>query len=446
MILLKSICDKNPDKSAKQLLDRWASDHRSRYVSDVEKTIKISATTFMTKDTHSSWCEDTRNESIGPLLFPAECWGIFGENGPIDRSQFFQMDFEFQGQSEEVQYGIFLSKVTLKTLEGEIAEFNNEMGEYEISHSLIFNYKHPIFHKETILGDYHSTPEKLIDRPSEDGGYAEFVRKGLLEVFSDRAKDDGSTVIVEGINFSSANLNDPAYFWSRNVSFIDEGCQNKNFARVACFLDFIFGATAYAIRDAAKNMLVPPIRPVLPSDQSCFRVYAGNKSWVYYKPDDLWELIAEASEDELSYGEMNSEEWSRKFLSESFNIAPRSEILRASEKDPFQNIGEKLIEYVNKILLLPQFLDTGYALKTTIQERHIVESKIKEILDWAENKQIDKIKEAFRHAKRDVIVHLRDRNGKDVHIEDVGTGISQVIPILVACFFAREALINSPSS
>ena len=443
MTLLKSICGRKPDKSAEQLLSRWASDHRSRYVSDIEKIIKISATTFMTEDTFSSWGEDTRNEWIDAWFRP-ECWEIFGKNGPIDRSQFFQIDFEFQGQSEEDRYGIFLSKVTLKTLDGEIAAFNNEMREYEIRHSLKFHYKHPIFHKETFSENYDFIPEKLIDRSSKDGGNAEFVRKGLLEIYADRAKDNGYSVIVNEVEFSHANMNDPACFWSRNVSFIDEGCQNKNFAQIACFLDFIFGATAYAIRDAAKNMLVPPIRPVLSSDQTCFRVSAGNKSWVYYRPDDLWKLIAEASEDELSYGEMNIEEWLRKNLSENYNISPRSEIQRASEKDPFQNIGEKLIEYVNKILFLPQFLDTGYALKTTIQERHIEESKIKEILDWAENKQVDKIKNALRYAERDVIVHLRDRNGKDVHIEDVGTGISQAIPILVACFFARQLHVQQP--
>jgi hypothetical protein len=159
---------------------------------------------------------------------------------------------------------------------------------------------------------------------------------------------------------------------------------------------------------------VPPLRPVPTKSEVCFRIHPFDKD------DNAWKKLAiDIRNEQVGY------------LGES--LRPGFE-----DNRPFLSIP--CIEYVNHVLQHPLFLNTGY--KVVGECRFLLSSQqIEEIT----NDTNDNIGYWGHFIDAEVTLKLKYvPENFTVEIEDVGVGISQVIPVLCAISDAYRVYIHQP--
>ena len=166
----------------------------------------------------------------------------------------------------------------------------------------------------------------------------------------------------------------------------------------------------------SKVDTVPPLRPVPTKSESCFRISSSDS---FLNKDHPWKMLAIAIRD-----------WQIGYLGN--RLQPHFGSLETG--------GSSQLDYVNHALQHPFFLNTGYEI--------IGECKFLLSAQYISEIQNDKNDHITYHGQFiDAEVTLKLRYIPDnftVEIEDVGVGISQVIPVLYAICNASNTYIHQP--
>lgn len=112
------------------------------------------------------------------------------------------------------------------------------------------------------------------------------------------------------------------------------------------------------------------------------------------------------------------------------------------EKTPGHTPKEGLWEYLNRILDNPLFLNLGYKIDCDVTF-HLDERSLEAITGTRQASA-----EALRDCAKTVSLYLRDRENNSIQLEDVGAGVSQVIPVVIGSygdsFGPRLSFIQQP--
>lgn len=166
-----------------------------------------------------------------------------------------------------------------------------------------------------------------------------------------------------------------------------------------------------------KIISVPPLRPVPKKTEAYFHIASSNSKFM--NEEQTWTVLAVEIRDR--------------------EIAQLGNVLRpkmSSETEP----GGLYLDYINHVLQHPLFLNTGYEI---VGECRFLLSaqQIKAIMDDAN----DHINYLAKDLDAEVNLKLRYiPNDFLVEIEDVGVGISQVIPVLCAISNSSKTYIHQP--
>jgi len=190
-------------------------------------------------------------------------------------------------------------------------------------------------------------------------------------------------------------------------------------------LKYILISPSLFASNFAHTVSIPPLRPV-PSEKTSFftlKHYDYYKLNDQYSIDEPWKLLAK---------DIAIEQYS-KFLNQ---LNPESKV---SVKDLYNELNypffpsdsELLLNYVNHVISHPLFMDTGYEVVGNC-EFILSNDELKKIIDLGSKNAQGKLTIDINTK-----VHLKIRQINDdftTEIEDVGVGISQVIPVICALF------------
>jgi predicted ATPase len=283
---------------------------------------------------------------------------------------------------------------------------------------LAFNIKHPAFYNLNAAYDFELSTilntGMFVGYPIVNEDWLILDRLGLL------------------CKFPSGTTSKPSLQWKNIINWYDYAefaseISITNFKYHLRFtIDYLIAFPAYAVTTDIPLISIPPIREIPSKENAIFRLGKVNSNVTSFYT--LAELIKITVLDKISIPSEKKYEGIEKSLVELSILFEK-----ISRKGCPHDSNENPLAQVNRLLTSSLFLDTGYEIigdcKFIIPENVIY-------------KLADVSKEELRAIleQLEAEVHLRLRYIPDdllLEIEDVGVGISQVIPVLLAANSAR---------
>ena len=291
---------------------------------------------------------------------------------------------------------------------------------------LAFNRKHPAFYElEHGYGFIFSTALKnssFVGHPIINDNWLILNRLGLL--------------CHQNYDHFTDNPTTPALTWKRIIEWkdyeedhfdlpeaINQGQQLRS------IIDHIISFPVYAIVRDISLFSIPPIREIPTKDKSVYRI--GGSSFLSSPFALLARSIRERTLNKIYTSHTKQNELKAPLGDLLSNLL--DSIQSDARTTRTQNSKQVTLDHINKALTSPQFLDTDY---------EIVGDCMFIIPEDVIYKLADISKEELRAIleQLEAEVHLRLRYIPDdllLEIEDVGVGISQVIPVLLAANSSR---------
>jgi hypothetical protein len=379
-------------------LDRWAN--RKRINSPLSKgyigraddvIISINAYGW------NSWNTEASSINTGKMVLSA----LWNEKNKEPHK--FQLRFHFAyGEHSKYHEGWFIRELHLIFGADEFIHYqHHEVSDENQRGCLSINTKHPLF---SIIGQLCG---KTFDQMAED---CEFCN-GEFELTD------------KWLRFKDVQMSDCALGWLYDDDFsgLDnyESVLSDGYYTANTLRDLLSGMidipSAISAR-FAKLESVPPLRPVPTKSEACFRISSSDS---FLNDDQAWKMLAiEIRDGQLGY---------------------LGENLRPDFRDGYEG-GILLLDYVNHILQHPLFLNTGY--EVVGECRFLLSAqKINEI----KNDTNDGISYWGQFIDSEVTLKLKYvPENFTVEIEDVGVGISQIIPVLCTISSAYRSYIHQP--
>jgi predicted ATPase len=203
------------------------------------------------------------------------------------------------------------------------------------------------------------------------------------------------------------------------------------------------------LEDDLEFNFIAPIRKIPTKEES---TYGGTGKGNYEDPiSSLVDIIRKKVLDEIYFEEINIEEKTPEeksiistltnLIELSFELAEFEPKLKSkgNQSDPLINIRSDKLGYINNLLTDPLFLNTDYEIVGNCQ--FIIPQEIIPSLVEKSKKEIRSIFENLNTETHICLRYIPDNSL--VEFEDVGVGISQVIPVLLASNY-RRAFIQQP--
>jgi AAA15 family ATPase/GTPase len=203
------------------------------------------------------------------------------------------------------------------------------------------------------------------------------------------------------------------------------------------------------LEDDLEFKFIAPIRKIPTKEES---TYGGTGKGNYEDPiSSLVDIIRKKVLDEIYFEEIDIEEKTSEeksiistltnLLELSFELAEFEPKLKSkgNQSDPLINIRSDKLGYINNLLTDPLFLNTDYEIVGNCQ--FIIPQEIIPSLVEKSKKEIRSIFENLNTETHICLRYIPDNSL--VEFEDVGVGISQVIPVLLASNY-RRAFIQQP--
>ncbi|MGZ8189932.1 MAG: AAA family ATPase [Methylococcaceae bacterium] len=377
-------------------LDRWANRKRinsllsNGYIGRAEDVI-ISINVYG----WNSWDTEASPINTGKMVL-STLW-----NEKSKEPHKFQLRFHFAyGEHSGFHVGWFIRELHLIFGADEFIHYQHlEVSDENQRGCLSINIKHPLF---GIIGQLCG---KTFDQMAED---CEFCN-GEFEMTD------------KWLRFKNVGMSDCALEWIYDANFNGLDCHESELSDEY--------HTANTLRDLLSGMIeipsaisarfaklesVPPLRPVPTKSEACFRISSSDRN-----TDKAWKSLSiEIRDEQIGY------------LGNSL----RPHIDKHCEDGGVQ------LDYVNHALQHPLFLNTGY--EVVGECRFLLSAqKINEI----KNDTNDYISYWAQFVDSEVTLKLKYvPENFTVEIEDVGVGISQIIPVLCTIYNAYRSYIHQP--
>jgi predicted ATPase len=414
-------------KTAEEYLDRWANHHRvsapltKDYLGKPDDVI-ISINSVTTGTGYFAW--ETKYYSNKDFVREEPAYKLFNDNIiPFRIDMFFSTCLRKNNKHEW-----FIRKVSLYLGDDIFMDINFNEKEYK-----------PDINSSITTAKYHKV--KINKKHIVCEFIDSFFLHGIEGIISGSWIDDsiiGASIDENWIKLSNLQLGDQLE-WKRLIDWSDYDCDlwehlTYDEFRFRDLLDSLFMIPSLSASDNLTFNSVPPIRPI-PSKKSVIFRKSG------YKVD--------SEDSELNCWSDLASNVCSKFILDNYPANAKKEnevstiaqdIVTAFTGIPYHTEHSALDE-VNRILTHPLFLNTDYEISGECFFLTPIN-----VFNENADKTNDEMQELLHKLDAEIYLMLRQKsNGQLIEIEDVGVGVSQIIPVLVAIVSGlRQVFIQQP--
>lgn len=211
-------------------------------------------------------------------------------------------------------------------------------------------------------------------------------------------------------------------------SFDDPSLRDELEHYCSCFISGV----GLAIQSFCSHRTIQPVRPIPTSSSDSFEI-GGRR----HEGRDVGEItesqLPEWNDLAIDCCRVKTDKW-------TVSCQPRTS--NSSGAAGAHTPQEGLWEYCNRVLANPVFLNLGYKIDCDITF-HLDEYSLEVITDTRQASA-----ETLKACAKTIKLYLRDRHDNRIRLEDVGAGVSQVIPVIICSyvdsFSPRLSFIQQP--
>jgi AAA15 family ATPase/GTPase len=405
-------------------LDRWANHHRvstpliKDYLGNPDDVV-ISISASATVSNYFDWeSEYYKNQDF---VREEPAYQLFS----IEPSISFQIDMFFSNQFKKNNNEEWIIRQVSLYLGGDlIVDLTFDENDYTKSNVNQVKYYHIKINKK-------HTVYSFIDS---------FFGHGIEGVISNSLIDDsiiGASIDENLIYLSNLQLDD-SLEWKKPIDWSDYDCENweslpSDELRFRDLVASLFMVPSLAASDKIDFNSVPPIRPIPSKKSVIFRSSAHEIAEL-----SCWSYLA-------SYVRA-------KFISDNFPVIAKEkneppqiaqDIVASFLGVPYHT-GHSVLDQVNRILSHPLFLNTDYEISGECL--FLTPINVFNVFNESTDKSNDEMQELLHKLDAEIHLMLKQKsNGQLIEIEDVGVGVSQIIPVLFAIVAgSRQVFIQQP--